>query len=133
VADYIALIHMEADSDFGVSFPDFPGCITAGSTLDEARANAVEALAFHIEGMAEDGEALPESSSLHDVMAERKNRDAVAVLVHGPEAKASKTVRVNITLPEDVLAAIDRYAESAGFTRSGFLVQAAKRKLTDAA
>jgi predicted RNase H-like HicB family nuclease len=34
---YIALIHKDADGDFGVSFPDLPGCVSAGSTLDEAR------------------------------------------------------------------------------------------------
>ena len=133
MADYIALIHKEPDSDYGVSFPDFPGCITAGASIDEARTNAAEALALHIEGMIEDGEAIPEPSTLEAVMAARENRDAVAVLVSSGTAKASRSVRVNITLPEDVLAAIDRYAEAQGFTRSGFLVQAAKSKLTDAA
>lgn len=54
---YIALIHKDADSDYGVSFPDLPGVISAGGTLDEARAMAIEALAFHLEGLAEDGEA----------------------------------------------------------------------------
>ena len=34
--DYIAYLHKDRDSDFGVSFPDFPGCVTAGKTLDEA-------------------------------------------------------------------------------------------------
>jgi predicted RNase H-like HicB family nuclease len=63
MAHYIALIHKDADSDYGVSFPDFPGCITAGATLDEARAMAAEALAMHIEGLGEDGEAIPEPSS----------------------------------------------------------------------
>jgi len=133
MADYIALIHKEPGSDYGVSFPDFPGCITAGTTIDEARTNAAEALALHIEGMTEDGEALPEPSTLEAVMAARENREAVAVLVSSGTTKASKSVRVNITLPEDVLAAIDRYAKAQGFTRSGFLVQAAKSKLTDAA
>lgn len=61
---YIALIHKDADSDYGVSFPDLPGVITAASTLDEARDMAAEALAFHLEGMAADGEAVPEPSSL---------------------------------------------------------------------
>ena len=84
MAVYPALIHKEAGSDYGVSFPDFPGCITAGSTLDEARANAGEALAFHIEGMVEDGEALPAPSALEAVMRERHNRDAVAFLVDVP-------------------------------------------------
>jgi predicted RNase H-like HicB family nuclease len=66
---YIALIHKDADSDFGVSFPDLPGCATAGTTLDEARDMAAEALALHLEGLAEDGAAIPEPSSLEAVMA----------------------------------------------------------------
>ena len=61
---YIALIHKEAGSDYGVSFPDLPGVISAGATLDEARQMAAEALALHIEGMADDGEAVPEPSSI---------------------------------------------------------------------
>ena len=65
---YIALIHKDADSDFGVSFPDLPGCVTAGATLDEARDMAEEALALHIEGLEQDGEAIPEPSSLEAVM-----------------------------------------------------------------
>ncbi len=48
---YIALIHKDADSDYGVSLPDLPGVITAGSTLDEARDMAAEALALHLEGL----------------------------------------------------------------------------------
>jgi predicted RNase H-like HicB family nuclease len=46
MAEYIALIHKDPDSDFGVSFPDFPGCVTADATLEEARALAAEALAL---------------------------------------------------------------------------------------
>ncbi len=122
---YIALIHKEAGSDYGVSFPDLPGLVTAGTDLDEARAMAEEALALHLEGMAEDGEAVPEPSSLEDIMADAENRDGVAVLVPAPQ-QAVRSVRVNITVPEDVLAEIDRYAEGHGFTRSGFLVRAAR-------
>jgi predicted RNase H-like HicB family nuclease len=50
---YIALIHKEADSDYGASFPDLPGCVTAGATIDEVLSMAKEALALHIEGMLE--------------------------------------------------------------------------------
>ncbi|TIQ73651.1 MAG: CopG family transcriptional regulator, partial [Mesorhizobium sp.] len=78
---YIGLIHKDTDSDFGVSFPDFPGVVTAGTDLDDARAMAEEALAFHIEGLVEDGEAIPEPSSLEDVMDDADNRDGVAILV----------------------------------------------------
>lgn len=121
---YIALIHKDDDSDYGVSFPDLPGCVTAGSSLDEARTNAVEALALHIEGMIEDGEALPEPSDLSAMMKDRENRDAVAILVEAP-ARSSKTVRVNITLPEDVLRDIDAFAEREGYSRSGLIAKAA--------
>ena len=128
---YIALIHKEAASDYGVSLPDLPGCVTAGTTLDEARAFAEEALALHLAGMAEDGEAVPEPSSLESVMADRENRDAVAVLV-SVKGAAPKAVRINITVPEDVLARVDAYAEQHGMSRSGFLVHAAKREMEDA-
>ena len=125
---YIALIHKEADSDYGVSFPDLPGAISTGSNLDEARKMAAEALAFHLKGMAEDGEAVPEPSSLEEIMAIAENKDGVAVLIDAPEAEV-KSVRINITMPADVLDQIDRYAEREGFTRSGFLARAAKKAM----
>ena len=129
---YIGLIHKDADSDFGVSFPDFPGVITAGTTLDDARAMAQEALALHIEGLAEDGEAIPEASSLEEVMSDPDNRSGVAILV-SVKNEQPKAVRVNVTLPEDVLEQIDRYAEAHGFTRSGLLTQAVKKLMTESA
>jgi predicted RNase H-like HicB family nuclease len=63
--EYIAYLHKDKNSDYGVSFPDFPGCITAGSTLEEARSMAAETLAFHVAGMREDGEAIPEPLPFH--------------------------------------------------------------------
>ncbi|MCA3280539.1 MAG: type II toxin-antitoxin system HicB family antitoxin [Roseomonas sp.] len=132
MSDYIALIHKEPGSDYGVSFPDFPGCVTAGVTLDEARREAQEALALHIDDMIDDGEAMPEPSSLEAVMAERENRDAVAFLVPAP-ARQARAVRVNVTLPEDVLAEVDRAAGSQGLSRSAFLARAARRAMNDAA
>lgn len=123
---YIGLIHKDAESDFGVSFPDFPGVVTAGKDLDDARALAEEALAFHIEGLVEDGEVIPKPSSLEDVMADATNRDGVAILVAAKTA-AAKAVRVNVTLPEDVLAQIDAFAAAHGYSRSGFIARAAKK------
>jgi predicted RNA binding protein YcfA (HicA-like mRNA interferase family) len=120
--------HKEAKSDYGVSFPDLPGCVTAAKTLDEARAMALEALALHLEGMVKDGEAIPDPSSLAEIMADVTNRDGVAILVDAPRQTA-KSVRVNITLPDDLLKSIDRQAVKKGLTRSGFLARAAKREL----
>jgi len=126
---YIALIHKESKSDYGVSFPDFPGCVTAGRTLEEAKANAIEALALHVEGMIDDGEAIPEPSGLEAVMSERGNRDAVAFMVNAP-AREVKTVRFNVTASEDNLQAVDKFAEREGYSRSGLLMKAAREHMT---
>jgi predicted RNase H-like HicB family nuclease len=128
MSQYIGLIHKEADSHFGVSFPDFPGVATAGTTLDDARSMAEEALAFHIEGLVQDGEAIPEASSLDEVMSDPDNRSGVAILV-AAKTEAPKVIRVNVTLPGDILEQIDRYAEAHGLSRSGFLAQAAKKAM----
>ena len=126
--NYIGLIHKEAKSDYGVSFPDFPGVVTAGKDLDDARAMAEEALALHIDGLLEDGEAIPEASSLEEVMSDPGNKDGVAILV-AVKTNAVKCVRVNVTLPEDVLAQIDKFAKERGLSRSSFLAQAAKKAI----
>ena len=59
MALYMALLRQEKDTDFGVDFPDFPGCITVGKTLEEAHKRASEALKFHIKGMLEDRDPIP--------------------------------------------------------------------------
>lgn len=126
--NYIGLIHKDAESDYGVSFPDFSGVVTAGADLDDARAMAEEALALHIEGLVEDGEAIPEPSSLEVVMSDVENKDCVAILV-AVKTEAKRAIRVNVTLPEGVLKQIDAFAEAHGLTRSGFLARAATHEI----
>ncbi len=121
---YIALLRKEAASDFSVDFPDFPGCITAGLTLEEARRMAVEALNFHIVGLAEDGAPIPVASSLDDVMSDPDNREAVAFLVDTAPSLAEQ-VQINVVLPVDLLEEIDRQSDD----RSRFLAEAARAKL----
>lgn len=123
---YIGLIHKDGGSEYGVSFPDFPGCVTAGRSLEEALTMAQEALSLHVEGMLEDGEVIPAATTLDDILADPENANSVAVLTVAP-TRSSKVVRVNVTIPEDVLTAIDAYAKAQGLTRSGFLVHAARR------
>jgi predicted RNase H-like HicB family nuclease len=120
--DYIAYLHKDRKSDFGVSFPDFPGCVTAGRTLEEARRRAAEALSFHIAGMIEDGEKIPNPSTVDDVADDPALKGAVAFLV---PARSERTIRINITAPESQIERIDHLARSAGLTRSAFLVRSA--------
>ncbi len=125
---YIALLRKDPSSDYGVDFPDFPGCVTAGSSLDEARAMAQEALEFHIAGMLEDREALPEPSDLEVVMGAPGNANTVAFLVTVAERKP-RARRVNVTLPEDLLRRIDKVARHRGMNRSSFLAHAAAQAI----
>jgi predicted RNase H-like HicB family nuclease len=121
--DYIAYLHKDRKSDFGVSFPDFPGCVTAGKTLDEARRLAAEALNLHIEGMMEDGEAIPEPSTLDKLAGDPAMKRAVAFLVRVDVAE--KAERYNITARRSQMEVIDRMANEAGMTRSAYIVAAA--------
>lgn len=129
MANYIAIVHKEAKTDFGVSFPDFPGCITAGQTVDEAKDLAQEALALHVKGMIEDGDELPAPSKLEDIMDDVDYADAVAFLVVSIPDTKSRTVRVNITLPEMTLKQIDAAAKKRGMSRSSFLVHLAQNAI----
>ncbi|HHE74878.1 MAG: CopG family transcriptional regulator [Deltaproteobacteria bacterium] len=129
MANYIAIVHKEPETDFGVSFPDFPGCITAGKNIDEAKDMAQEALTFHIQGMLQDSEQLPGPSKLEEIMGEPDYADVVAYLVVSvPDAKP-RTVRVNVTVPEMTLKQIDDAAKKRGMSRSSFLVHAAQNAI----
>jgi predicted RNase H-like HicB family nuclease len=66
IKKYIAVI----DNNFGVVFPDFDGCVSVGKDLNDAMNMAQEALKFHVEGMREDGEELPEPKTLEQVKKE---------------------------------------------------------------
>jgi predicted RNase H-like HicB family nuclease len=123
--DYIAYLHKDSDSDFGVSFPDFPGCVTAGKTLEEARRMAAEALSLHIAGMIEDAEEIPNPSTIDDIADDPAIKRAVAFLVPG---QTERTVRINITARESQIEKIDRLARAAGLTRSAYVVQAALKQ-----
>ena len=131
---YIALIHKDEDSAYGVSFPDFPGCISAGDTFDEVMAMGKEALGFHAEGMLEDGQKLPNPSTFEQI---RANKDAwwaedlndaeiarIPLLINIAAPK-----RVNISLDPSLLSAIDQAAKEQGMTRSAFLASAALQHL----
>ena len=130
MANYIAVVHKDPQSDFGVSFPDFPGCITAGSTIDEAKDMAHDALSLHIRGMLEDGENIPSPSKLEDIMDDPQYSNAVAILVVSVSEAKPRSVRVNITVPEDILRKIDNVAKKRGMSRSSFLVHAAQNAIT---
>ena len=78
---YIALVHKDPDSDYGVSFPDLPGCISVGSTPEEARQMGSEALMLHLEGLGADGADIPPPGSADAALAHEDAFDAIALIV----------------------------------------------------
>ncbi len=128
---YIALIRKEKKSCYGVDFPDFPGCITSGDTVEEAQARAIEALDLHVDGMIEDGEPLPEATGLDAILEDPYNREGLLLAVQVPLAnKKSKKVRVDITIPEDVSRQVDKFVKNTeGVNRSSFFAASAVERL----
>jgi predicted RNase H-like HicB family nuclease len=127
----VAIIH-KSRKTFGVSFPDLPGCIAAGGTVQDALENAASAVAAHLALMVEQGETIPTPSTLDALKNDPEYHDdfaahvAVALVAYEPPSKA---VRVNITIDEHLLHALDRAAERANTTRSGFIAAAVRDHL----
>lgn len=65
---YLAIIE-EAEGNWSAWLPDVPGCVAAGATREEALAALGEALAMHLEGLAEDGLPPPRSSASAEYLA----------------------------------------------------------------
>jgi predicted RNase H-like HicB family nuclease/uncharacterized protein (DUF1778 family) len=110
---------------YGVVVPDLPGCFSAGDTLEEAIANAQEAILLWLEDRVEAGEALPEPQSIE---VHRKSRNYAGWIWAVSNVDLSdmedKTERINITVPRRVLHTVDEAARRSGESRSGFLARA---------
>lgn len=127
---YIALVEEASGGGYGVSFPDLPGCVSAGDGLDEACTNAVEALSLHLDGMIEDGDEPPEARSM-DQVDKDLGRPAGRFIYSAITAEVEDDgERVNVYLPKSLLAQIKRFGERTGIdNRSTFLRLAARRYL----
>lgn len=134
MARIIMLIHEEGGT-YGASFPDFPGATTVAGDLDTLYRKAGEMLAFHVGGMAEDGDDIPAARTLDELRRDPAFREAAEGAMLGliDVELPGKAVRVNVSIEEHLLKRIDRAAEAAGESRSGFLAQAAKARLSVAA
>ena len=111
---------------WGVVVPDLPGCFSAGDTLDEAIEQAREAIVLHLDGLLDDGEAIPAPRPV----SEHQGRPELAgwiwaVVEIDPAMLDNQVERVNITLPRRVLSRLDRAARAAGETRSGYIARLA--------
>jgi predicted RNase H-like HicB family nuclease len=126
----IAIVHEEAGV-YGIAFPDLPGCIAAGDSLDEVLQRGAAAAAAYIDSLIEDGEPIPMLRTLDQLKADPlfRNEAEDGMIVGLPIDLPGKAVRVKISLDQNLVAAVDRAAERAGLSRSAFLAAAAKAKL----
>jgi predicted RNase H-like HicB family nuclease len=123
-------LHTDDGIHYGVSVPDLPGCTSAGDGVDEALASVVEAIHLHLEGMVEDGEAVPEPQSVAVHRTQPDFADGVWALVDVDVTRyEGKAEKINITVPRRLLARIDDYTKAHHVTRSGFLADAARRAM----
>jgi antitoxin HicB len=93
---YIALIHKDTNSGYGVSFPDVPGVVTAADTIDEAMRRAVEALEFAAEDWTEQtGAEFPQPRTIDELRADAEfqqdaNDAVVAAVPFRAKAEAAE-------------------------------------------
>jgi predicted RNase H-like HicB family nuclease len=134
---YPAFLIAEGDQPYGVIFPDLPGCVSMGDTIQQASTNAAEALSLHIEGMVEANESIPQPSGsdilLPDWAMDSLPDDYTEVRVLVPVEMPGKSVRTNITLDEGLLTRLDAAAAADGMSRSGFIAQAIRERLRERA
>ncbi len=127
---YPVVIHKEPESEYGVIVPDLPGCFSAGESSDDALIQAAEAIECHLEGMLIDGEAIPLPTAIDAHLHNPDYAGGIWALVSVDLSKLSgKSKRINITLPERLVAQMDRYATQHGQTRSGLIAEAAMNYL----
>ncbi len=125
---YQAVLAGVGTDQVDVAFPDFPGCVTVARSVEEAHERAAEALSFHLQSIVEDGDPIPaggdEDALLELVREYEEEGHRVVVASVGAEIPAGRAKRVNVTLPDYVLDAVDRWAKAHGQSRSGLLANA---------
>ena len=133
VKNYIALIEFDEEiGTYGVTVPDMPGFFSGGETYEEAVSNAHEGLTFHIEGLLEDGDEIPEPSTWEDI---RKNWDGweywnevvpIYFTAFIPVIPASGEIPLLVTMDTSLVSRIDSVSQD----RSAFLSTAAEYMLS---
>ena len=121
---YHAIVHKEADSAFGVHFPDVPGCFSAADTMEDIIPNAVEALSLWFEDT--DVPALPSPFEIVQKQAASDLAEGAFLIMVPRISNDNRVVRANISMERGMLDAVDAAAARRKVTRSAFLADAAR-------
>jgi predicted RNase H-like HicB family nuclease len=131
---YLAIVHHDEGSAYGVWFPDLPGCYGAGDTEDEALACAKKSLVLYAEDVEDDGEKMPEPRSLSEL---RKDSDVCASLEEGNGffvsvpllMNSGRTKRVSLDLDVGLVEWIDELTRACNLTRKAWFEQLARDRI----
>lgn len=124
------------ENKYSVIFPDLPGCSTWGETMEQAFAMAIDALAGHLEAMADDGDPIPKASSYAAAWEALKAEYASLGLGPLPEGSVLQLIpapSLDMRNEQKAISArkykwdmVDRKAEALDMKRSAFLIMAAE-------
>ena len=127
---YPVYIHKDKTSAYGLTFPDFSGCFSAADEIDDIARAAQEAVETHFDG---EGTMPPAPSRPEDWSRDKRFKGGYWMLVEiDLERVSNKSVRLNISLPERLVARIDAFAKSRRLSRSAFLARAAMAQMRTA-
>ena len=121
---YPVYVHVgNADQAHGVSFPDFPGCFSAVDDWSDLPAAVQEAVEAHFSG---EPDAVPPATPLENLVSHADYSGGVWMLVDLDLSRIdTRPVRLNVSLPSNLVQQIDAWAQAHHMTRSGFLASAA--------
>ncbi|QEA37712.1 type II toxin-antitoxin system HicB family antitoxin [Pistricoccus aurantiacus] len=124
---YPVYVHKDADSAYGITFPDFPGCFSAADELADLPRMAQEAVEVYFEG---ENLPIPAPSTPEDWQDDERFQNGYWMLLDIDLSRIStRAVRVNVSLPEWLVARIDEAAGERHLSRSAFLALAAQREM----
>ncbi|BEV15047.1 type II toxin-antitoxin system HicB family antitoxin [Herbaspirillum sp. DW155] len=124
---YPLYVHKDPDSAYGAAFPDFPGCFAGSDELQHLPAAAQEAVEAHFHGQAE---PIPAPSAPEDWADDERFQGGYWMLVEIDLSRVNaKSVRLNVSLPQNLVARIDSVAQARRMSRSAFLALAAEHEM----
>ena len=127
---YPVYIHLgDAEHAHGVTFPDFPGCFSAVDAWSDLPAAVQEAVEAHFSG---EPDAVPPPTALEKLVGNPAYEGGVWMLVELDLSRIdTRPVRLNVSLPSNLVHQIDAWAQAHHMTRSGFLASAATQAMAE--
>ena len=127
--NYFVIVEKEKDSCYGVYSPDFKTCASFGDTFEQAVSNMKKAMEICLENM----DSVPEVSDLAAIekyAVENYPKESFKIVCSIPVSlPKAKSVRINITMPDDILARLDKAVSGRKNARSRYIADAVRERL----